>query len=148
MTASGSRECCRPRTWPNSWAATCRRSVPSQRRRPSRDQTSFSHTNVNSPRHLTDAVANRPVFVVVKVDLSLFQRVREKSVGQNSSRTVEREVVTMPVPTKRQLISSSDQYKPVQAVSVSAVIQKTIGCRNNGHHAATSYKNPFLPLGL
>lgn len=49
---------------------------------------------------LTHVVAHRPVLVVVKVDFSLSVCPGEEGVSQDPPRTVEGEVVTMPVPAQ------------------------------------------------
>lgn len=48
----------------------------------------------------THVVADCPVLVVVKVDFSLSVGPGEESVGKDPSRTIEGQVVTMPVPVQ------------------------------------------------
>lgn len=62
---------------------------------------SLSWNNLYLPTHI---VAHCPVLIIVKVDFSFSVCSGEKSMGEDPSRTVEWQIVSMPIPTQTVLL--------------------------------------------
>lgn len=103
MRALRSLECDKPREWPNSWAATRKRTVPTYRHHGSDCVQSHTVQIINDK--VTFAGAKSEVLIVVKMSITSDSSTRGEGVGQSLTTAVKGGGITVYCYTKKVLLA-------------------------------------------